>query len=352
MKFMKQYKEILNSVKEMPFSIRLEYFLNEYYRNEAIALGESIENINSNPLTSKKLEEKSYSTNGIRIQKESVYKYLKGKSMPKEETLERLAELLYAPIENLREDLGRYYRGISKIRHKIDGEKFDDNFLDKNGKLSLYGDYEFDGHEFIDDCSIEDKNENLDKLLKEDISDSFNKMDLLSCYKLIKYYNAYINIHDDVWEFLCNFTLLNSKGKEKLKKYISTFSTKIEFQLENINIFSKYIPLFVEIRDLKEDDFQNSFKQEYCKFKTDEQAKNYYKEDLFNKLKNESLGTVERFSKQMEPIVTMEVEDWNIVISYFLLTKFSFYIPSEEQHMLLTISNELVEDIRYCDKNN
>lgn len=347
---MNKYEKILENVKEMPFSLRLKYFMNEYYSNKVKA-GIEIENNIKKPLSVNELSKKSSDTDGTIITARNIHKYLSGETVsPTDDTITRLAELLYIPFEYLKYDLGRHYRTISKSRHELDGDMYIDNFLDKNGKLSIYGDYEFDGNEFTDESELENRNNEV-KLITKKIEEKYYGIKLINCYKLVKCYYIYIKIHEYAWNLLCNYSCLNSKGKEKIKKCISQISTSLDFQVKHLNIFTKHILDFIDMRDEIELGLKKCFYEEFKKYENESEMKVKLWKELHVKLEKESLGTIELFYEQMESILTMEFEDWNILIAYFLLTDSSFYMPTENQQMLLSISKELLDDPFYSNLN-
>lgn len=315
------------AVKENTFSQRFQYFLrkkNQELRKEG-----------KKPLNPERLAEiVGY------YEADSFHDFLYRNGQPKDKiVIEKLAEILGIQSIELEQDTTRPWRAISREEHIANGETFVDDGRDKKGKYNIYGDFDIDEYdnfiaakeEFETEENIDD---GFDKLITE-IKESFYKQELTERYRLTNYFDIYKKIHDNAWTFIVNFSLLNSNGKDILKKAIIQIETLIEHQLL---IFRHLIP-FYETRDRQRDEVKEIF------------IEKANKQDLWGNLEGnlnlESWSVVERFSRQIEFIATMDYDDWTVLIGYFLLNSKLGYTPSEKQKAVLALSEELVKNPQY-----
>lgn len=327
----------INIIKENSFGDRIKYYKKE--RNKQL----------------KEQGKKLIKNSDIAICIEEIYGYdsintflYRKKSPHKKEAFEKLAKLLNIPPICLCQDTGIHWRYLSRLEHLNNGEEFIDNSLDINGNYCIYGDIDIDSYikadeEFI--FKLQEYNDNLnsfDSLIRE-IRNTFFQMNLLSCYILKNYIQIYLKVEEHAWSFICNFTSVNETGKAILKETL--FQT--EFSIEHHLLNFKNIKPFFDFLDIINNDYL-TLKKEYSIFINNnsnsllkKQASLWHK--LKKILKKQNWDDIERILRQMDIITTMDTADLTILISYFSL-------PSEQQKSLLTLSEELIRDIQYCDE--
>lgn len=175
-----------------------------------------------------------------------------------------------------------------------------------------------------------------DNLLSKSLQviQALNELDILSLYLIDKNYNAYLDIGEVAWDFICTYSRLNSNGKMNLKHMAYQMQTDIEFQLLKL----KKIAVYMELRDTS--------KQQYEK-----QCNREEKQKLLNKLKKKvgkaSLLNYELLLSQIKHNITMlEVETWDMLISFMLLGQLIHY-SSEKQQKLIEAANSFVAEEKY-----
>lgn len=268
---------------------------------------------------------------GLRLESEEgegnktrlIYKYISGEiRKPNDDTVVKLSELLNIKPDHLRYDLGKQMRIISTVENRLENESVMD-FLKAN---RLYGNYEYEDYEYYN--ALEET-----YVSEDDFIEVYESMEIEACYKLTKYFDSYINVDQNAWLLIQQYNVLNDKGKAKLKKLLFDFQTRIDQQLCNLNKVME----FVELRNRTSEDFGYNIKEN--------------KSELWSVF-SEKLSKLipmdfERFYYQMDSITTMDQDDLDILISYFLIADSSTNRLSEKQELLLIISNELFYDEEY-----
>lgn len=321
----------------IPISVRLTHFIK--VRN----------------LTPEKLEKLSLETEGKSICARSIYNYLNGKTQNiKEKNIERLAELMGIKSEHLRRDIGKFFRGTEEFDELLKNSSDVYTYLDKDGNSYLLPkDYEKDLDEYlldqeedwiVDSADIDDSS-NI-KIL-ENILFKFASLHLSDCYKLAIYFDGYIKINRNTYQFVLRYHSLNKDGKEKLKNLVNQLGTTIELQLYNSNIFTNYLPSFFKVRDLIKKDTYKSLNIEKD---TPEGKKIYFSllKEFSEKVNNvKDINDIERFYNLIDYILLFGPDDWDMIIAFTLLADNLGLFLTEKQEAITLFAEKLLKESRY-----
>lgn len=289
----------------------------------------------------KDIVELSRSGEGIEIIEELISRWKNGKSMPTKENREYLASLLGIDpkVFNINSNPNHnpnlyYFMELCKIKNPdtyINEENFEDNSI-----------------EFDEYC----KQERLE-LLTKIIPENYKLLETLDLYILNDYYDTYKLINESAWSVLCIYNLVNSSGKNKINEFLSQQSNILETLSNDFEIISNIVNPLIKIRDTNLKDIEELYKAQLLSSTEEELCDNIIS-DLNHKLQKESYDIIEKFSRQMQVIATMDKFDCNILIQYYLLSDKMIVSneDSEKQYLLLDFAEKIYCDDKYSNSTN
>ena len=289
----------------------------------------------------KDIVELSRSGEGIEIIEELISRWKNGKSMPTKENREYLASLLGIDpkVFNINSNPSHnpnlyYFMELCKIKNPdtyINEENFEDNSI-----------------EFDEYC----KQERLE-LLTKIIPENYKLLETLDLYILNDYYDTYKLINESAWSVLCIYNLVNSSGKNKINEFLSQQSNILETLSNDFEIISNIVNPLIKIRDTNLKDIEELYKAQLLSSTEEELCDNIIS-DLNHKLQKESYDIIEKFSRQMQVIATMDKFDCNILIQYYLLSDKMIVSneDSEKQYLLLDFAEKIYCDDKYSNSTN
>lgn len=319
---MNKYSARNRGIAEIPFNIRLKYFM-EIRNLDAKAIGEISEDDNFNG----NLER-------------SIYNYLKGITVPKSNSIDRLARILNVHPEHLLCDYGIYWRSIAVVRCKLDGIAYNGEPFNSKGEFCLYGRYEFDTSEYIDKekfnfnnggcydsdyfniSSVEkDEYDIIDEEIDdyvEKITDFIAEKDLFDLYKLTTYNDCYFSFSDHAWDLLIDFNGLDTNEKEELLSFLIDITSIKDFDKASVCIsdFMKSIELML---GHDETYFKNDFENIMSKFNDSQDYRTYCLNIVYDLIEQSTPIEIERIAERINDCTTMDLKDWKFLKCHYSL---------------------------------
>lgn len=155
---------------------------------------------------------------------------------------------------------------------------------------------------------------------------------------LISYLDYYLLVSDPAWDLIVNFAMLNEEGRIKIKDEINKMKISVSF----VDRLSNEILLLLELCNSPQ------------LFTYNEISKEDGLKTLEKTFKRLGHSIAERFFRQMDFITDMDLNDWKIVTSFYMLSddysKISYLNLSTSQKYILDYSLNLLKDKLYCDE--
>lgn len=186
--------------------------------------------------------------------------------------------------------------------------------------------------------------EKQEELNISEIQSIFEELEPFTTYMLNRNFNTYTQMGDVAWSYIVYFSHMNTAGKEQLQKTVYEMQTTISQQLHVLEIVRPYL----EIRN-NGDKVKKAFANKVKKLGEDCKVKESVWKALSDKFKKCSYGKIELFLDQMDSITTMDASDWDMLISYTLISDGFLYFQSEKQNQLLDMAESMLKDKRYIE---
>jgi transcriptional regulator with XRE-family HTH domain len=175
--------------------------------------------------------------------------------------------------------------------------------------------------------------------LKE-TENKFMEMEPLQCYKLLDFFDAYIQIGKDTACFMSLYSALNSERKLKLSNRLFQSTLTVQEQLKTLKK-PKYIDnirIFLQLQKEAETEIEKRFrtwqtKRNIRRNNADDQKSRMF-EEFNEKLTEHTSFDRNTFNMLMDCITSMEKADWDVLMGYTLL-RGSSKMPSLQQEFLM-----------------
>lgn len=183
---------------------------------------------------------------------------------------------------------------------------------------------------------------------KERIRKCFLALKPFEAFTLASFFDVYIKISDAAFELLEYYTKVNEFSKRSIYKEILKCETTLNGEEILWNIKNVYG--FQKLAHLPWTEHKQNFERLYYssrytnrKNKDDSIKKDLWNDILINKIEFLHLSELYKFSFQTDCIFTMDKRDWEIVVSFEMLSKKPLTELSDEQRKLLNFAKQLYE---------